>query len=53
MQVGTETFTARARPATAAERPHLWRLIVSAMPQYAVYQEQTTREILVVLLERV
>ncbi|GII29924.1 nitroreductase family deazaflavin-dependent oxidoreductase [Planotetraspora mira] len=53
VQVGTETFTARARPAAEAERPHLWRLIVSAMPQYAAYQERTTREIPVVLLERV
>jgi deazaflavin-dependent oxidoreductase (nitroreductase family) len=52
VQVGTETFTARARPATAAARPPLWRLMVSAMPEYARYQEQTTREIPVVLLER-
>jgi len=53
VQVGPETFTARARPAAEAERPHLWRLIVSAMPQYAAYQERTTREIPVVVLERV
>lgn len=53
VQVGTQSFTARARPATAAERPHLWRLMVSAMPEYATYQERTTREIPVVLLERV
>ncbi|MEV7969043.1 nitroreductase family deazaflavin-dependent oxidoreductase [Sphaerisporangium sp. NPDC088356] len=53
VQVGTETFTARARPATAAEHPHLWRLMVSARPEYAAYQEQTSRKIPVVLLERV
>jgi deazaflavin-dependent oxidoreductase (nitroreductase family) len=53
VQVGTETFHARARPATAAERPHLWRLMVSAMPECATYQQRTTREIPVVLLERV
>jgi deazaflavin-dependent oxidoreductase (nitroreductase family) len=53
VQAGTETFAARARPATVAERPHLWRLMVSAMPEYAAYQERTTREIPVVLLERV
>jgi deazaflavin-dependent oxidoreductase (nitroreductase family) len=52
VQVGTETFTTRARPASTAERPRLWRLWISAMPQYATYQEQTTREIPVVLLER-
>jgi deazaflavin-dependent oxidoreductase (nitroreductase family) len=53
VQVGTETFTARARPAATAERPHLWRLFTSAMPQYETYQQQTTREIPVVLLEQV
>jgi hypothetical protein len=37
----------------AAERPHLWGLMVSAMPEYAAYQERTTREIPVVLLEHV
>ena len=52
VQVGTETFTVRAQPATAAERPRLWRLMVAVMPEYAAYQEQTTREIPVVRLER-
>ncbi|MEU8381790.1 nitroreductase/quinone reductase family protein [Streptosporangium sp. NPDC048865] len=52
VQVGTETFEALARPAAAAERPPLWRLMVSARPEYAAYQERTTREIPVVLLER-
>ncbi|MEW2142858.1 nitroreductase family deazaflavin-dependent oxidoreductase [Micromonospora vinacea] len=52
VQVGTETFTAYARPA-ADERPQLWRLMVSVMPEYAVYQQRTTREIPVVLLEPV
>ncbi|GAA0948899.1 nitroreductase family deazaflavin-dependent oxidoreductase [Actinocorallia libanotica] len=52
VQVGTETFTVRACPAAAAERPRLWRLMVSVMPEYAAYQEQTTREIPVVRLER-
>ncbi|GAA3164117.1 nitroreductase family deazaflavin-dependent oxidoreductase [Planomonospora alba] len=52
VQVGTEAFTARARPAGAAERPPLWRLMVSARPEYAAYQARTTREIPVVLLER-
>jgi deazaflavin-dependent oxidoreductase (nitroreductase family) len=53
VQVGTENFRARARRATAAERPYLWSLMVSAMPEYAAYQERTTREIPVVLLDRV
>lgn len=29
VRVDTETFAARARPVTAAERPYLWRLMVS------------------------
>ncbi|MFG2052111.1 nitroreductase family deazaflavin-dependent oxidoreductase [Micromonospora sp. NPDC048935] len=53
VQVGTETFGAYARPATAGERPHLWRLMVSARSEYAAYQQRSTREIPVVLLEPV
>ncbi|MFG1838425.1 nitroreductase family deazaflavin-dependent oxidoreductase [Micromonospora sp. NPDC049175] len=53
VQVGTETFSAYARTATAAERPHLWRLMVSARSEYAAYQQRITREIPVVLLEPV
>jgi deazaflavin-dependent oxidoreductase (nitroreductase family) len=53
VQVGTETFTARARTATAQERPRLWRLLVSARSEYAVYQQGITREIPVVVLQRV
>ncbi|MET8092374.1 nitroreductase family deazaflavin-dependent oxidoreductase [Micromonospora sp. NPDC005220] len=53
VQVGTETFTAYARPASAEERPRLWRLMVSAMAEYAAYQQRITREIPVILLEPV
>ncbi|MET8280862.1 nitroreductase family deazaflavin-dependent oxidoreductase [Micromonospora sp. NPDC005174] len=53
VQVGTETFTARARTATVQERPRLWRLMVSARSEYAAYQQRITREIPVVVLERV
>ncbi|OLF07964.1 nitroreductase/quinone reductase family protein [Actinophytocola xanthii] len=52
VQVGTETFTARARPASPAERPRLWQLMTSTMPEYAAYQERTVREIPVVVLTR-
>ena len=31
LQVGTETFNARARPSTAEERPALWRMMVGIM----------------------
>ncbi|HEU5024997.1 MAG TPA: nitroreductase family deazaflavin-dependent oxidoreductase [Spirillospora sp.] len=53
VQAGGRTFAARARPATAKERPRLWNLMVSAMPEYGAYQEQTAREIPVVLLDPV
>ncbi|MET8906089.1 nitroreductase/quinone reductase family protein [Micromonospora sp. NPDC004551] len=52
VQVGAEAFTACAR-STAEERPDLWRLMVSAMSEHAAHQQRTTREIPVVLLERV
>jgi deazaflavin-dependent oxidoreductase (nitroreductase family) len=53
VQVGTETFAARARTATAEEKPPLWLLMVSIMPSYADYQRQTSRDIPVVIVERV
>lgn len=40
-----------ARVATDAERAELWPRIVAALPNYARYQERTTRVIPVVLLE--
>ncbi|MEV5574794.1 nitroreductase family deazaflavin-dependent oxidoreductase [Spirillospora sp. NPDC052269] len=52
VQVGRETFTARARTTTAEECPHLWELMVSQRPEYGGYQQQTAREIPVVILER-
>ena len=52
VQVKAERFRARARPATAAERPALWQKMVAIYPPYAEYQTRTTREIPVVILER-
>lgn len=52
VQVGAQTFTARARTAAAEERPRLWRLMVATMPSYQGYQEATSREIPVVIIER-
>jgi deazaflavin-dependent oxidoreductase (nitroreductase family) len=51
VQVGPETFRARARVAGAAEKPPLWTNMVSVFPQYARYQEVTARDIPVVVLE--
>jgi deazaflavin-dependent oxidoreductase (nitroreductase family) len=52
VQVKADRFRARARPATAAEKPALWQQMVQVYPPYAEYQTRTTREIPVVILER-
>jgi deazaflavin-dependent oxidoreductase (nitroreductase family) len=52
LQVGPETIAARARLATAEERPHLWALMTSIFPMYENFRKKTSREIPVVLLER-
>jgi deazaflavin-dependent oxidoreductase (nitroreductase family) len=53
VQVGAERFRARARMATAEERPRLWQVMTGVFPTYARYQEGTDREIPVVVAERV
>jgi deazaflavin-dependent oxidoreductase (nitroreductase family) len=52
VQVAADRFEALARTATARQRPRLWRLMVSIWPEYDRYQTRTTREIPVVILER-
>ncbi len=52
VQVRDDRFKARARTATAEEKPELWKLMVERWPQYDEYQEKTDREIPVVVLER-
>jgi hypothetical protein len=44
---------ARARTATAAEKPALWKTMAAIWPPYEEYQQRTTREIPVVILERI
>jgi deazaflavin-dependent oxidoreductase (nitroreductase family) len=51
VQAGADKFRARARTATAEEKPALWRLMTSIWPDYDRYQERTEREIPVVVLE--
>ncbi|HZP38677.1 MAG TPA: nitroreductase family deazaflavin-dependent oxidoreductase [Methylomirabilota bacterium] len=53
VQVLAERFKARARTASAAERPALWKTMAAIWPPYDEYQARTTRQIPVVLLERV
>jgi deazaflavin-dependent oxidoreductase (nitroreductase family) len=52
VQVGTQSFTAHARPATTEEKSALWPMMVKILPQYDGFQKKTRREIPVVLLER-
>jgi F420H(2)-dependent quinone reductase len=47
-----ERRTLRARPATAEERARLWPKVIETYVGYARYQEKTTREIPLALLDR-
>ena len=52
VQVMADHFRARARTASAAEKPALWRTMTAIWPAYAEYQARTAREIPVVVIER-
>ncbi len=53
VQIKGDRFRARARVATAEEKPAMWAEMVSVWPDYENYQTRTSREIPVVVLERV
>ena len=53
VQVLGDRFRARARTATAEEKPAMWQEMVSHWPAYDDYQRRTDREIPVVVLERI
>ena len=52
VQVRGDRFKARARTATAEEKPDLWRMMSDRWPAYDEYQRKTGRDIPVVVLER-
>jgi deazaflavin-dependent oxidoreductase (nitroreductase family) len=52
IQVMADRFKARARTATAAEKPALWKTMTAIWPAYDEYQGRTSREIPVVVIER-
>jgi deazaflavin-dependent oxidoreductase (nitroreductase family) len=52
VQVLADRFKARARTATAAEKPALWKTMTSIWPAYEEYQTRTTRDIPIVIIER-
>jgi deazaflavin-dependent oxidoreductase (nitroreductase family) len=53
VQVKGDRFRARARTATAEEKPALWRTMTEQWPAYDEYQQKTERPIPVVVLERI
>jgi deazaflavin-dependent oxidoreductase (nitroreductase family) len=52
VQVRSEIFAGIAAPATASERPRLWRLMVNAVPKYLDYEKRAGRDLAVVVVER-
>ena len=53
LEVGTETFPARASVPEGAERQRLFDHMAAQMPGFADYQRNTSRQIPVVVLERI
>jgi deazaflavin-dependent oxidoreductase (nitroreductase family) len=53
VQVGAETFAARASTVKGARREQLWAKMADIWPDYENYQRRTERQIPVVMLERV
>jgi deazaflavin-dependent oxidoreductase (nitroreductase family) len=52
LETGEETFQARARVAEGDERERLYQAQATLMPNFAEYQKRTSRQIPVVVLER-
>jgi F420H(2)-dependent quinone reductase len=53
VQIGGDHLRVRARDAEGDERERLWAHMVGLYPGYAEYQQKTTRQIPVVVLERI
>lgn len=53
VELGPETFQARAAVATSAERRRLYDRHAELHPTFAEYEQKTTREIPVIVLERI
>jgi deazaflavin-dependent oxidoreductase (nitroreductase family) len=52
VQDGGDVFTAKARTVEGPDRERPWRRMVETFPRYAEYQENTTRQLPVVVLRR-
>ena len=53
LETGDETFSARARVSQGEERERLYAAQAALMPGFAEYQRRTSRQIPVVVLERI
>jgi deazaflavin-dependent oxidoreductase (nitroreductase family) len=53
VELGTERFQARATIATGEERERLFAHHAELMPGFAEYRQKTTRQIPVIILERI
>jgi deazaflavin-dependent oxidoreductase (nitroreductase family) len=53
VEVGTETHRVRAHRAVGEERTPIWEELKRRNPAFAAYERRTTREIPVIVLERV
>jgi deazaflavin-dependent oxidoreductase (nitroreductase family) len=53
VELPSETFRVRARKAEGAERRRLYNAQAALMPAFAEYEQKTTREIPVFVLERI
>jgi deazaflavin-dependent oxidoreductase (nitroreductase family) len=53
VQVKADKFRARARTAEGEERERLWKAMNEIWPHYDEYQAKTTRQIPVVVLDRI
>jgi deazaflavin-dependent oxidoreductase (nitroreductase family) len=53
VEVGTDTYDAQARVAEGDERERIWSRQKQVMPGFADYEQKTSRQIPVIILERV
>ena len=52
VEIGTDSYPARARIATGDERERIWSAQKAAFPQFAEYEQNTDREIPVVVIDK-
>jgi deazaflavin-dependent oxidoreductase (nitroreductase family) len=52
IELGNDTFPVRARVAEGEERERIWRLQKELLPGFADYEQKTSRQIPVIVLER-